>query len=757
MEGYMATVRSRHSLFFLPGLILPLLFLFHVQVSADPLDNWHWRNPLPQGNSLRARFLNGNFIVMGGSGTIMTSKDGREWVSRNSGTKTSLYSAAFGNGLYTAVGQKGVILTSNDLVTWVPRLSGTTNDIHDVAFGNGIFVAITHANSVPGSPSAALISRDGVTWTKYESPTYRPLNKLTFGNGIFAGFGGDTLYRSMDGISWEFGRSTSADGSFADIAFGDGVFAAVGYWVGNFRLILLSSDGLTWTPNPWVQGSLKSVGFGKGMFVAGGITDVGATPPRCVVTFAPDGSALHTYDTGFPYMTFTSIAFGNDVFVATSGSAIFTSFDGQNWSLQTKGTVESVIGLAFGNSMFVAVTGRGGVLTSPDGTVWQQKSLPEGAYSVAYGKGKFVALDHNIVFTTVDGTAWTEKSFDFGVPITNVVFINNLFVALGQLKAIVLSEDGVNWRMVSSPSGVSGYTDYLTSAAFGNGKFVAVGSLGTVMTSSDGSVWTPSSVGTVTLNEVVFGNGIFVAVGFRSEDDLRQGVIMTSADGTTWTVRSFPEFSDLNTITFASGILLAAGNNGVVLTSPNGIDWSIRLSITNNAISACCFGNNTFVLTGNDGTIIQSDPLAQPQPSPDPAPSSDLPAPGGESDGGGGGGCFIATAAYGSYLHPHVIKLRQFRDKYLLANRIGTAFVQCYYRHSPPLALFIADRRYLRILTRWLLTPAVFGIEYPRLTGLLLLSLLLTGLAGRTGVIRSARHRAAHRGRRSVRTAGRNG
>jgi len=80
-----------------------------------------------------------------------------------------------------------------------------------------------------------------------------------------------------------------------------------------------------------------------------------------------------------------------------------------------------------------------------------------------------------------------------------------------------------------------------------------------------------------------------------------------------------------------------------------------------------------------------------------------------KSGGGGedGGFCFVATAAHGSYLDPHVQVLRAFRDRYLLHTAVGRGFVAFYYAEGAAWANWIAERPVVRSVVRLLLVPLV--------------------------------------------------
>ncbi len=69
--------------------------------------------------------------------------------------------------------------------------------------------------------------------------------------------------------------------------------------------------------------------------------------------------------------------------------------------------------------------------------------------------------------------------------------------------------------------------------------------------------------------------------------------------------------------------------------------------------------------------------------------------------------CFIATASFGTLLHPAVTLLRDFRDTCLVSTTFGRRLVDLYYALSPSLAEVVAAHGVLRRTVQMLLLPCV--------------------------------------------------
>ncbi|MHB8123650.1 MAG: MXAN_6640 family putative metalloprotease [Desulfuromonadaceae bacterium] len=179
-------------------------------------------------------------------------------------------------------------------------------------------------------------------------------------------------------------------------------------------------------------------------------------------------------------------------------------------------------------------------------------------------------------------------------------------------------------------------------------------------------------------------------------------------------------------LTSTSGIMATAfRKNGTTITEFPFTGFMVSVPGFNTSTEVVLLVANT---TGVDNHQANFSTDGTGLPVSEPTGGSVYPSSSTSSSGGSsGGGCFIATAAYGSYLHPQVQLLRDFRDKYLLTTAPGRAFVTAYYRHSPPLAGFIARHPLLRSVTRLALTPLVMVVAHPAASGatLLLAAVLL--------------------------------
>jgi hypothetical protein len=131
---------------------------------ADALDNWHWRNPLPNGNPQAGPhtlygiiFVNGKFFGVGDSGVVSISSDATNWTEFATATTNRLNNVIFAAGKFLAIGNNGAIETSTDGTNWLLQVSGTTNSLSVAAYHSGKFVA--------AGANAVVTSSDTINWS----------------------------------------------------------------------------------------------------------------------------------------------------------------------------------------------------------------------------------------------------------------------------------------------------------------------------------------------------------------------------------------------------------------------------------------------------------------------------------------------------------------------------------------------------------------------------------------------------------------
>ncbi|MDF2645530.1 MAG: ancA 1 [Paenibacillus sp.] len=315
-----------------------------------------------------------------------------------------------------------------------------------------------------------------------------------------------------------------------------------------------------WTSEPHGTDNFNGIAYGSGKFLKVG--DSG------IIEYSSDGSSWTSSSTTNT-RNLLGVAHGNTsagsykFLVVGSGGTLQLSVDGTgSWSTFNPNSINynaAVYGASEGGSKFLAV-GDGGQIRAHTGAVggsWSNKS-PSGVTANVYGvatgpiteagvtrSGFVIVGASGLIMTNSDAqtasAAWVNRTpVGVSVPLNNVGYFNNKYVAVGNNGTIVTSTDGVVWTTLSTDS--TGTTQHLRAIAYGEGAFAVVGDNGTILTSTDAEHWTvEGNTGTAGhLRSIVYGNQKFVAVG-------DQGMVVISATGS----------ADLSALTISGGIPLS--------------------------------------------------------------------------------------------------------------------------------------------------------------------------------------------------------
>ena len=192
-------------------------------------------------------------------------------------------------------------------------------------------------------------SSDGITWTSQSVPVSNTSTgyAITYGKDLFVGVGAggtDTTGRvitSPDGINWTIRQTPNVTTSWIDIAFGNGIFVAIGQGQVEYN-IMTSVNGIDWrlqtSPLPFVN--LTSIEYSDGLFVATRANGHGVND----IIYSEDGinwsMESSSKATGLFDFNWGRIAYGNSTFIIIPSIAnyperLLSSVDGLTWELHT--------------------------------------------------------------------------------------------------------------------------------------------------------------------------------------------------------------------------------------------------------------------------------------------------------------------------------------------------------------------------------------------------------------------------------------
>jgi uncharacterized repeat protein (TIGR02543 family) len=309
-----------------------------------------------------------------------------------------------------------------------------------------------------------------------------------------------------------------------------------------------------------------------------------------------------------------------------------------------------------------------------------------------------------ITFSNSGGTATTDSSGSYSLNVSD----GYSGTATPAKAGYTFSPTSIDYANVTSDQPDQDYTATLLT-------YTISGNVGTVVSAASGEVRAAAALSGVVMDGLPGDPTTDVSGNYTATADYGfSGTVTPTLAGYSFS----PSSRDYTSVTsdqldhnYTASIIqhtltIIAGSNGT--TSPTAgtstHDYGAQVQVTATPDSGYQFSSWTGDATGTTNPITITMDADKTITASFSAISTDH---GDGDEGTKKGGCFIATAAYGSPLHPHLDTLRDFRDKYLMPNGFGRKFVELYYRYSPGIANFIAGHKLLKAAVRVNLLPVI--------------------------------------------------
>jgi hypothetical protein len=371
----------------------------------------------------------GSFVAFATTSTgfsTLASSDGAHW-------QIAASSDCDGGGVTTAAAQGAQIFAVCDSRGVARLASGNawttpTQTLPIAAFFYGAAFGATHVALV--GEAGAIVTAAGNVFATIAADA--SLTSVAFGSGVYAAVGsGGVLYTSSDAATWSQHSAPMRD-PLERIIFGGGQFWSVGD-----EKIFSATDGVAWAAEttPLIYGRLHGVAASAdGTVVAVG--DYSATS----ATFAARASGVWTAYTAPALAALADVAYGNGQFVAVGSSgnilASATGADTASWQPQTSPVTTDLVRVIWNGAAFLALDAGGAVISSSDGITWSVSTLPPDSFSALGSDGTttLVGGANALLLSTDTGGTWPQRypaTPSASDTITDLLFANGGWLLVG--------------------------------------------------------------------------------------------------------------------------------------------------------------------------------------------------------------------------------------------------------------------------------------------------------------------------------------